>query len=436
MSPFATESTRLPRPAPARVLALGAFLKNRACVLVGDEVVWSPLHGDLGTPAACAALAGSAEALLEVAAARSASGSGTGSGDGPIDAIAHDLHPDFFSTRLALEMAARLGVPALAVQHHHAHLAVVQAEQGWGSAPDAPPVVGLALDGVGLGSDHTAWGGEVLCVRGATFTRTAHLPPLALPGGDIAAREPWRLVAAVLHAAGRNGEIEPRLAPRVGVALARGVATMLARDLNCPRTTSAGRWFDAAAGALGLSTRQATEAEAAQALEAAAAAWLGQGGPARLRALRDTTPGTLDLVPLVASLLDVVGDVSDAMGDVARDGTGDGEGARATIAASRGHGAARFHVALAQGLVAAAARAAAEAGTREVALGGGCFFNRLLGSEIEDGLAAAGLRPWRPRTASVGDAGLALGQAWAAALRLRAPDPSPATPEPALAEET
>ncbi|MCW5635261.1 MAG: carbamoyltransferase HypF, partial [Rubrivivax sp.] len=192
----AHERHPLPQVAPARVLAFGAFLKNRACLVVGREAWWSPLHGDLGTPTACAALADSAEQLLEVAAR------GAAPGAPPVDAVAHDLHPDFFSTRLAQQTAARLGVPALAVQHHHAHLAVVQAEQGWSGAA-LQPLVGLTLDGVGLGTDGTAWGGEVLCVRGAECTRVAHLPPLALPGGDVAAREPWRLVAAVLQAAGR-----------------------------------------------------------------------------------------------------------------------------------------------------------------------------------------------------------------------------------------
>lgn len=406
------EISPLPHAAPARVLALGAFLKNRACLVAGREVAWSPLHGDLETPAACAALADSAAALL----AWAARGPAARPGAAPVDAVAHDLHPDLFSTRLAHEVAARLGVPALPVQHHHAHLAVVQAEQG---SPGAPlhALVGLALDGVGLGGDGTAWGGEVLCVRGADCTRVAHLPPLALPGGDIAAREPWRLVAAVLHAAGRAAEIEPLLAPRVGAALARGVAAMLARDLHCPRTTSAGRWFDAAAGALGLATRQAEEAEAAQALQAAATAWLHDAGPARAQALREATPGTLDFVPFVASLL------------------GEGGGGVARRDHDAGLDAARFHFALAQGLVTAAAAAAAAAGTRDVALGGGCFFNRLLTGEIERGLVAAGLHPWRPRSVSVGDAGLALGQAWAAGLRLRMANEPPAALQPALAEE-
>ncbi|MCW5636737.1 MAG: carbamoyltransferase HypF, partial [Rubrivivax sp.] len=141
--------------------------------------------------------------------------------------------------------------------------------------------------------------------------------------------------------------------------------------------------------------------------------WLHGAGPERAGALRDATAGTLDLVPLVASLLDEAGS-----------------------AAGRGRGAARFHFALAKGLVAAACRAATAAGTRDVALGGGCFFNRLLTTEIERGLAAAGLHSFRPATASVGDAGLALGQAWAAGLRLRTASGRAAAPQPALAEET
>jgi hydrogenase maturation protein HypF len=366
---------RLPVAAPVSVLAFGAFLKNQACLLRGHEVLWSALHGDLGTPEACAALSDSTEALLAAAGGR-------------VDAVAHDLHPDFHSTRLALAMAARLQVPAIGVQHHHAHLAVVQAEQGWGCER---PIIGLALDGVGLGTDGRAWGGEVLRLPGCDgdFDRVAHLPWLALPGGDVAAREPWRLVAAVLHEAGRGHEIESRFAAQVGAPLARGVATLLARKLNCPLTSSAGRWFDAAAGALRLSLRQAHEAQAAIALEAAATAWLEQHAGDDSAAPGASTP-TLDLHALVTSLLDE----PDA-----------------------GRGAARFHLALARGLVAAVVAHAG--GSRDVVLGGGCFFNRLLARKIEAGLSAAGLTTWRPASVSVGDAGLALGQAWVAAMTLQ-----------------
>lgn len=358
----------LPRAAPARVLACGAFLKNRACLLDGTQVHWSPLHGDLSTPAACAALEASIDALLSKAS-------------GPIAAVAHDLHPDFHSTRVAQAWAQRLDVPALAVQHHHAHIGVVQAEAGLADAP----LIGLALDGVGLGLDGQAWGGEVLQLQGACCTRVAHLPPLALPGGDVAAREPWRLAAAVLHQAGRADQIVTRLGPQVGPTLAQGVRQMLDRGLNCPPTTAAGRWFDAAAGLLGLCLRQQHEAQAAVALEQAATHWLETQPPPPL------PPPSLDLLPLVAGLADE---------------------------ADAGRGAARFHLALAQGLVQAAIHAAHQSDARHVALGGGCFFNRLLSRELSSDLRDAGLTVLRPQAADCGDAGLALGQAWVAAATL------------------
>lgn len=357
----------LPRAAPARVLACGAFLKNTACLVTGQQAAMSALHDDLSDPAACAALEQSLLELLALA-------------DGQIDAVAHDLHPDFHSSRIAQQLAGELGVPAIAVQHHHAHIAVVQAEQGWTDEP----LIGLALDGVGLGEDGTSWGGEVLRVQGGRSQRVAHLPTLALPGGDIAAREPWRLAASALHALGRADEIVPRLGPVVGEPLARGVQTMLARDLNCPRSSAAGRWFDAAAGALGLSVRQAHEAEAAIELETAATRWLAD------HAEPASKGATLDLLPLLGELFD----------------------------ADPGAAAARFHHAMAAGFVAAAWRAAMAAGTDRVVLGGGCFFNRVLSGAIESGLLAAGLRVFRPQAVGVGDAGLALGQAWAAALQL------------------
>jgi hydrogenase maturation protein HypF len=340
-----------------RVIAAGAWLKNRACRLDGDSLVWSPLHGDLGTPEACGALAASLRAL----AAR-----------GPVDAVAHDLHPDFESTRLAQALAAELGVPALPVQHHHAHIAAVRSDI---------PVIGLALDGVGLGSDGTAWGGELLWVHGARWRRLGHLGPLALPGGDAAAREPWRMAAALLHACGRPEAIVPRLAPRVGEPLAGGIRTLLARGLNCPVTTSAGRWFDAAAGVLGLSDRQAVEAEAAIALEAAAGAWIDRhGDPAFPHC-------GLDLRPLAEALIDE----PDA-----------------------GRGAAVFHLALAQALARAAIDASRGHGVGTVVLGGGCFYNRLLTGRLSAALQAAGLAVLRPD--DPGDGALALGQARIAAL--------------------
>jgi hydrogenase maturation protein HypF len=375
----------LPMGAPRRVLALGAWLKNTACRVDGDQVHWSALHGDLAGPDACLALEASVESLLAL---------------GAVDAVAHDLHPDFFSTRLAQQVAARLGVPAIAVQHHHAHIAALQAEHGLGA-----PVIGLALDGVGLGTDGLAWGGELLLVDGATWQRLGYLSPLCLPGGDVAAREPWRMAAAALHAAGRGDDIVPRLGAQHGETAARLLRTMLDKGLNCPVTTSAGRWFDAAAGALGLGERQAFEAQAAITLEQEATAWLAHHS---LLANEADAPvsddGVLDLLPLMQRLWDLG-------------------------PAERARGAALFHVTLADGLARWAVQAARRHGVGTIALGGGCFLNRLLTQRLLDGVrrysrdaSREPLRVVQAQSLSCGDAGLALGQAWVAA---HAPMPLP-----------
>ena len=365
--------------APPTVLALGAWLKNAACLWLHGEAVWSPVHGDLSDPAACEALAASVQALLQQAESAGA----------PVVAIAHDLHPDFFSTRLAIEEAALLGVPAIGVQHHHAHIATVVAEHGVDE-----PVIGLALDGVGLGSDAGAWGGELLWVHGAEWQRLGHLFELALPGGDRAAREPWRMAASTLHALGRGAEIAQRFGHEVGETLAGGVAMMLAHNLNCPRTSSTGRWFDAAAGALGLCLRQTEEAEAAIALEAAAARWLALHPDTHpLPGAVIDTENRLDLRGLLPALFDAP-------------------------ATDVGAAAAGFHLALADALATWAARAASARHCRTVCLSGGCFFNRILRERLLMRLQAAGLAVLLPAETGCGDAGLALGQAWVAACQL------------------
>ncbi len=371
----------------ARVLACGAFLKNAACLLdttAPDTVRWSASHGDLSDPQACAALATSVQQLLAQATV-------------PIDAVAHDLHPDFFSSQLALQLAHEHAVPAIAVQHHHAHIATVLAEHG-ARHDSTRPVIGIALDGAGLGTDNTIWGGEVLLVAGASFERLGHLSALALPGGDVAAREPWRMAAAALHACGQTAAIVPRFAPQVGEQAASTIATMLQRRLNCPQTTAAGRWFDAAAALLGLSVRQTHEAQAAMAIEQAAAHWL-QNYPlsefdADWSLLAD---GQIDLRPLFTRWLERLDN---------------------TNPHAVGQAAAHFHVALADALAQHSRLAAAHYGVRDVILGGGCFFNRVLTQRLVHQLDNAGLRVFGAQTISCGDAGLALGQAWVAAQTL------------------
>ncbi|AFJ89784.1 MULTISPECIES: hypothetical protein [Burkholderia] len=366
---------RLPRAWGAdTVLATGAWLKNAACVYLDGDVYWSPLHGDLDDPRHCVALEASVASLVD--AARQAGR--------PVRAIAHDLHPDFHSSRLAVEWSERLGVPAIAVQHHHAHIGAVAAEHGL-----AEPVVGLALDGVGLGTDGAAWGGELLEVAPDGWRRLGHLTPLALPGGDVAAREPWRMAAAALHTLGRADEIEARLGGDVGTRAARTIGTMLARGLNCPPSTGAGRWFDAAAGLLGICRHQRTEAEAAIALERHAADYLRDHPEPDTDGLwRIADDGELDLRPLLVRVLELAD------------------------AGASAQGAALFHLALADAL---AAWAAAAAHGRAVLLGGGCFANRLLSARLRAALDARGVRSCAPSSVPCGDAGLALGQAWVAA---------------------
>ena len=166
------------------VLALGAYLKNSICVLKGSEAFLSQHIGSLDNASTIGFLEETVSHLLGIL-------------DVTPDLIAHDLHPDFHSTRLAQRLAAEWGVPAVAVGHHHAHIAAICAEHRLDE-----PLLGLAIDGVGLGPDGGLWGGELLRVDGDDCRRLGHLLPLCLPGGDRAAREPWRMAASALEACG------------------------------------------------------------------------------------------------------------------------------------------------------------------------------------------------------------------------------------------
>lgn len=341
------------------VLATGAFFKNAVCVTRGDEAFLSQHVGDLDNAPTARALEETAIHLLRVL-------------DVTPEIVAHDLHPDFYSTRFAAAFAREHGIRAIGVQHHHAHIAAVAAEHG-----ARAPVLGLALDGVGLGSDGGIWGGELLRVEGASLSRLGHLRALRLPGGDRAAREPWRMAAAALHALGRGAEIAARF-DRPAAAV---VARMLDRAANCPLTSSAGRWFDAAAGLLGVRQVSAFEGQAAMHLEGLAER---HGRVAPLDAGWRIDGGVLDLLPLAARLAD--------LGDAA-------------------YGAALFHATLVAALADWAVRAAREAGLATVALGGGCFVNHVLSTGLRERLERQGLRVLEARQAPPNDGGLALGQA-------------------------
>ena len=368
---------QLARAGPS-VLATGAGLKNTVCITRGDQAFLSAHIGSLDNAASCEALTEAVTHLCGVL-------------DVQPQGVAHDLHPDFFSTRFALDFAAARGLPAQAVhavQHHHAHIAAVAAEHRV-----TGPLLGLALDGVGLGSDQGAWGGELLRVDGGRFQRLGHLAHLAMPGGDAAAREPWRMAAAALHASGRSAQIAARFGHRPAAA---AVAQMLERGLRCQPTSSLGRWFDAAAALLRVRETNAYEGQAAMLLEALAAGALARPPEEDLAALVPVRgDGRLDPGPLVLRLADET---------------------------DLPHGALLFHHALADGLARWVARAAHDSGLRQVALGGDCFLNALLTALLLPRLAAQGLQVLQAEQAPPNDGGIALGQTWVAIQRMNAGD--------------
>ncbi len=357
---------RMPRPGPS-VLAFGGHLKNSICATRNDEIHTSVHIGDLDNAATCFFLDETVQRMLALLELQP-------------EVIAHDLHPDDYSTRAAVAFAHSRGLPLVAVQHHHAHIAAVCAEHS-----HVGPVIGLALDGVGLGSDGSAWGGELLTVEGARFQRLSHLRRLPLPGGDKAAREPWRMAASALHELGRNAQIG-RLLMQSG---ADTIATILARDFNCPRSSSMGRVFDAASALLGLCLHTKFEAQAAIVLEQAASAYIERHGWPQpfLGGWRISPEGELDLLPVLDALLD---------------------------ATNVPQAAARFHSTLIEGLSHWVREATQTQRLTTVALGGGCFLNSLLSYGLRQNLECLGLTVLAPRDLSPGDASIAVGQAWVA----------------------
>ena len=304
-------------------------------------------------------------------------------------AVAHDLHPDLLTTRFAEE----LWLPAVAVQHHHAHVAATMAEHHL-----TGDVLGLAFDGLGLGADGTVWGGELLAVSATSARRLARLRPVRQPGGDAATRAPWRM--ALAHATDAGVECD---GSRLLGDVARGeaadvVRSQLATGFASPWTTSAGRLFDAIAALLGICRDGVTyDGQPAVLLEQAAGVRAADLAPFAITDARDGLI-ELDPRPTVADL-------------VSRATRGD-DGAGALAGA--------FHLALADAAARACARARERTGLDRVVLGGGVFANDLLTTHLIGRLEAVGFRTFVPREVPVGDGGIALGQVLVAAATLDA----------------
>lgn len=351
---------KLPYTGPS-VLACGAWLKNTVCITRGNEAFVSQHIGDLDHAGTRRMLGETVDYLVDIL-------------DVQPQVVAHDLHPDFYSTQFAQAYAAKRDLPVFAVQHHHAHIAAICAEHRF-----TEPVLGLAMDGVGLGADGSAWGGELLRVAGTQYERLGHLAPITMPGGDRAAREPWRMAAAALHDMNRADEIARRFPDQQGAEM---VADMLQRKINCVATSSMGRWFDAAAGLLGVREIQSYEGQAAMLLEGLAERH-GKVVPLALGYIH-TAQNDLDFRPLLAKLADC----KDAP-----------------------YGAALFHATLAEGLCAWLQRAAGRTGIKHIALGGGCFLNNILTQALTDSLTVHGLNVLTAQQLPPNDGAISFGQA-------------------------
>jgi len=374
---FAPVPVALPIATPLPLIAVGPHLKNTLTLAIDDTAFMSPHIGDLETietEESWHVVHQSMKRLFDVT---------------PRVAV-HDLHPAYLSTRIA----ARLPVERiLSVQHHHAHVAAVAAENGI-----TAPVIGVAFDGTGYGEDGHIWGAEILVADLATFRRAAHLRYLPLAGGDRAARSPWRSVFGYEQLAGGTRLLSDESVesiPRDAIELVR---RQLASALYTPLASSMGRLFDAAAAILGVCLESRFEGEAAMRLES-----LAGTRPGRVRGFATEAEadgrGSLVMDPLPLLV---------ALADAARHGED-----RAQLAAD-------FHSSIADGTARLAATIAEREAIRRVVLSGGVFQNARLVTELAGRLERSSLEVLLPRRLPANDGAISYGQAVVAAARLDA----------------
>jgi hydrogenase maturation protein HypF len=363
----------LDREMPA-VLAVGAEMKNTVCLTRGRQAFLGQHIGDLENLAAYNFFQESIQHLQQVLEVRPT-------------ALAHDLHPDYLSTRWAFEQE---GLPRIGVQHHHAHAASCMAENHL-----AGPVIGIVLDGTGYGTDGHIWGGEILVADYGGFRRAAHLAYAPMPGGAQAVRGPWRMAVGYLSqlcAQEYDAGVERLhgIPPRQIAFLRR----MVERDLRSPLTSSCGRLFDAVAALIGLRNTVSYEAQAAVELEAACSMSAETGAyPMEIR------PGdVLEIFPapmFSAVLRDLRKGVSQSV--ISR----------------------RFHNGLVRALTEAVVQVSSTVGSLPVCLTGGCFQNAYLAARLEDALTGLGLNVFVHSQVPAGDGGTSLGQAMIAGHTMR-----------------
>jgi hydrogenase maturation protein HypF len=364
---YAPRPTRLSRPLARPALALGGQTDVTFALGRGRKAFLSHHAGDLEHLRAYEALR---DAVLRYEKLFSITP----------EIVAHDLHPDYASTRLALELARERGLELVGVQHHHAHVVACMVEHGV-----EEPVIGVAFDGTGYGSDGTIWGGEFLLCELGSFRRLGHLRAVPLPGGDRAIREPWRMALSYARDAGAPLEGLSRCAAEPEI---ERVSRLLAAKGACSLTSSAGRLFDAVSALAGVRRQASYEGQPAVELEWASPPLPG-ARPYSFELAREGADGRLvvDTRPLVREVVD----------DVLRE-TQASEIAR------------RFHATLASVIVESCSVLRDDTGIDRVALGGGVFANTLLSEALERALPERGFTLFVPKAFPPGDGGLSLGQ--------------------------
>ena len=302
--------------------------------------------------------------------------------------VAYDLHPEYLSTKYAKSQISNIQYP-IPIQHHHAHVAACLADNGW--TAEGGPVIGVAFDGTGYGTDGHIWGGEFLVADYHGFRRVGHLEYLPMPGGEAAIKNPYRLAISYLYTLLGEFPFFPFLAEVDDTEL-RIIKQQIDRGINSPLTSACGRLFDAVAALIGVRERVTYEAQAAIELEMAVKI---QNPKSKIQ-IRGYPFGVEEgedgAVIRLRGLFDAL--LADLRGGVAV-----------------GEMAYRFHVTVAEMIEAMCERIAQETGLRTVALSGGCFQNRLLLALVMLRLREVGLRVLLHRQVPCNDGGLSLGQA-------------------------
>lgn len=377
---YVPEPVKLSFRSERSVLAVGGELNVSVAILVGDRCFVGQYIGDTTKVETLEYMRAAAERLMRLLNLKD------------VDVVAHDLHPNYATTRVASRMAKELGAKTFAAQHHHAHLCSLMAEHG------LEKLVGIAADGVGYGSDGTIWGGEVMVASPSSFERVGGLMSQRMPGGDLATRFPARMVAGILWQHLGREKVERVLDEFCANGFKRGkremaiVLRQLERDLNVFRTSSCGRVLDAIACLLGVCDERTYEGEPAIKLEAVAGR--GDAGEVKLELVIEKVGGMkiVDTSRLLADLISAL---------------------RARV--PRRHIAAAAQRAIARGLASIAIDTASSRGIDVMGGSGGVFYNWAITAAVRKEIEKAGLRFVQHELLPPGDGCISIGQAVVAA---------------------